>query len=278
MDDPNFRLKILLTMELPFWLNLRIGNYPIESEGDIVYKLHIDCLKWEISSAYDPRNSSREEKFIQIQEDAQDRVIVNKESEQEIGKIFPEGDPVNFRKMSTVVSTVYYLCKDSEFNDNQIVDLINEKKEHLFLLINKFISAYMGYFSTKDFNHEAHLLSDEYLRKSEVRYRIELNDLDITNRIKVPQLFNPKYYPMLFPKSEQEKKFIELMKRGILPSFIRQSIGHANHFNKNGDWRMGILFLDIALESCISEFIKKYNQDVEDDKILEIWAKYTVEE
>ena len=37
---------------------------------------------------------------------------------------------------------------------------------------------------------------------------------------------------------------------------------------------MGIIFLDIALESCINEFIEKYNQDFEEEKLREIGEKY----
>ena len=36
MEDPNFRLKIMLAIELPFWLNLRIGYYPIEYDEHVI--------------------------------------------------------------------------------------------------------------------------------------------------------------------------------------------------------------------------------------------------
>ncbi len=141
------------------------------------------------------------------------------------------------------------------------------------------MEVYLGYFSTRVFCNDVYLLGDSAFSQDRVSIKIILDDNDITQEIGFPMgIYSSPYYPMVFPKKEKENQLFDLLKNKKYPSFTKILRGLSNNFFLHGDIRIGIICLDIALESSISDFIEYYNSKREETspKLKKLKKNHTV--
>ena len=105
-----------------------------------------------------------------------------------------------------------------------------------------------------------------------------INDEDITHKVGHLSggFYSPPFYPAVFPTLDKESQFFNFLNKKRFPSFTKVLKGLSNHFFLHGDIRIGVLYLDIALESCINDFIKYYNEKNPEEKIRKIRKNRTI--
>ena len=293
------RVQFPISLELPFWINLRTGPYTFKHYNyfkqeldpekvkilggipDVVdYTIILDNFMWKIG--FDHINDKLNEMYnpLVITENLDENYIIQESTLKEhFGEKYNQ---IFHQKLKTVLISRQYNIKmiyDSE-KKKKIKYLIRPFVEPIqkdFLrAINEFIQFYLGYFSTKNYCNEPYLISDPSFSHDKANVRIIINGEDKTREVGFPQLiYSPPYYPAMFPSTINETKFIEHLKGNKKPSFTRILIGHANHFFQHGDIRIAILNLDMALESCINDFIEAYNKE-NPDANLKISKNHTL--
>ena len=275
--------KIEIFLELPFWINLRSGIYsflhynylkelvnsnririPEFVEDFSEYRIKLENFMWDVGFDHLKASKDRNLKSVLITEDLKNnRVISNENLEKIFGK---DKDKVFFQKMKTVIQKTYVI--ELHFSENkkaitlnELVDLFLEPvKEDFLKAINEFLEIYLGFFSTKNISNGVFLLSNSAFSADKARVRFFLDEYKIPDIIGFPMNFySHPYYPYAFPEFKKESLFYEYLKKNIRPSFSRVLMGISNYFFLHSDIRIGILYLDMALESCINDFIKFFN-------------------
>ena len=290
------KLEFKLLFEFPYWINLRTGGYTfnhynmlkekldkeiliqlIELDDFIDYSIYLDNFLWSVGVE---KLSFLNKIFIK--EDLESETIINKNDLEELFK--ENQDKVNFRKPKTIVNKNYVFPiifqEETELKLPELIEpFIEPIKLDFIYALNEFIQKYIGYFSTKIFSNDADLLGESAFSIDKVLIRIFLDDKEVTEEIGFPLgFFSHPAYPLLFPSVEKENDFIENLRNHIDPSFTRILMGQSNNFFLHGDIRIGILYLDMALESCINDFIAFFNnqQETDEKKIRKIRKTHTI--
>lgn len=301
MSDNNengTELIVEVSMELPYWVNLRKGNYKFSHKNMLKERLadnglkidlnddftecilFLDNFRWKIGFDHFKEFNENEIPYIMISEDIKNNTIV---SDEELENYFePNKNNVFFQKLKTVVRRTYYIMlsfkEGIDKTEKEIIEKFAEPIKDDFLeAINEFFEIYIGYFSTKKFCNDAYLLGSSSFSYDKVEVRIELNNEDITHKIGFPMRFyDPPFYPNVFPSSEKESQFFNFLNNNRFPSFTKILKGLSNYFFLHGDIRIGVLYLDMALESCIIDFIKYYNEKNSENRIRRIKKNHTI--
>ena len=180
-------------------------------------------------------------------------------------------DEIYRSKLKTVIHKRYVFPitfkNDKALTLKELVEpFIEPLKKDLLKAVNEFLEIYIGYFSTEAFNNDVYLLGDSAFCQERVSIKIYLDDRDVSSDVKFPfGFYIHPYYPMLFPKLEIQKRFFDLLEQKKYPSLTKFMKGISNNYFLHGDVKIGIICLDIALESCISDFITYYNSKQEDN-------------
>ncbi|MHA1757309.1 MAG: hypothetical protein ACTSVV_11105, partial [Promethearchaeota archaeon] len=175
------KVETKYALELPFWLNLRKGKYPIRHfnylktklrsdelyllknlDEFITYPLFIDPFEWKIG--FDHIKSFKENlNEIIISEEVENEKII---SEDILRKYFGnDKDKVHYQKLRTVIHSIPYKFEiqydpNKQKNIKKILNpFINASKEDFLFVINEFIEFYLAYLSNTNINNEAILIS-----------------------------------------------------------------------------------------------------------------------
>jgi len=286
-ENESIELKFEVLFELPFWVNLRTGQYKIMHKnllknlidgnelelishtGDYVdYIITVDNLMWKIG--FDDFKSLEDEnkRTLIVGEDLKSKRIISTSLLDEFfgdkkGEVF-------YNKLKTVISKRYVFPitfkREKELTLKELINpFIEPLKYDLLKAINEFLEIYLGYFSTEVFCNDVYLLGNSAFCQDRVSIKIILDDNDITSDVGFPMgLYSHPYYPTVFPKKAKEKLFFDLLEEKKYPSFTKILKGFSHNFFLHGDIKIGIICLDIALESCLSNFIEYYNSKQED--------------
>lgn len=297
-DDEGNKVIFEVLMELPYWVNLRKGNYKFLhrnilkdklAENDIETGfnkdymdciLHIDNFIWKIGFDHFKEYSDIKAHSILISEDLKNYVVIKDEDLEDI--FGDRKEDVFYQKLKTVVKKTYrFMLKfkdDIKKTEKEIVEKFADPiKDDFLKSVNEFLEIYIGYFSSRTFCNEAYLLGTSAFSVDKVKVKILFNDEDITHKVGFPSgFYSHPFYPSLFPNLEKERQFFEVLNNNQTPSFTKVLKGISNYFFLHGDIRIGILYLDMALESCINDFIKEYNKKNPDAKIRKIKKNHTI--
>lgn len=297
-DGKGNKIIFEVLMELPYWVNLRKGNYKFlhknileeklaESDIEIGIKedyvdciLNVDNFFWRIGFDHFKDYNDIKTNSLLISEDVEKYIIITDEQLEEFFGYRKEN--VFYQKLKTVVKKTYRFMLEFKNGikktEKEIVDKFAEPiKEDFLKSVNEFLEIYIGYFSSKTFCNEAYLLGSSAFSVDKVEVRIFLNDEDITHKVGFPKgFYSHPFYPSVFPNLEKEKKFFEVLKNNQPPSFTKILKGISNYFFLHGDIRIAILYLDMALESCITDFIKEYSKKNSEVKIRKIKKNHTI--
>lgn len=271
-------LRFEILFEFPYWINLRKGRYRIRhfnilkeeikktevvpsSEMDDFedYIITLDNFVWHIGNG-----PIKELPSLIITEDLDKKQIISQDTlEQYFGE---RKDSVVFQKLKTVVFKTYRIFIDyKEEKAKTLKELISPfiepiKKDFLYAM-NEFLQIYIGYFSTKTLCNDSYLLGESSFSSDKVKIKVFIDNEEYTEKIGFPMgLFSHPFYPMVFPSLEKEKKLFEYLDTNQYPSFTKVLMGLSNNFFLHGDVRIGILYLHMALESSINDFINFYNK------------------
>ncbi|MFW9879414.1 MAG: hypothetical protein ACFFG0_40575 [Candidatus Thorarchaeota archaeon] len=297
-DGKGNKVIFEILMELPYWVNLRKGNYKFlhknilkeklaeidieigDKEDYVDCILHVDNFIWRIGFDHFKEYVDIKAHSILISEDVEKYIII---TDEELEEFFGDRkDNVFYQKLKTVVKKTYRIMLEFKNNikktEKEIVDKFAEPiKEDFLKSVNEFLEIYIGYFSSKTFCNEAYLLGSSAFSVDKVQVRIFLNDKDITHEVGFPRgFYSHPFYPSVFPNLEKEKDFFEVLRNNQHPSFTKILKGISNYFFLHGDIRIGILYLDMALESCINDFIKDYSKKNPEEKLRKIKKNHTI--
>ena len=292
------KLKFEISMELPFWINLREGNYNFSHRNVLKEKLaengletdlnkdytdcilHIDNFTWRIGFDDFKEYPDIKTSYIMISEDVANHIFISDEILEEY--FGDRKDCVFFQKLKTVVRRTYNIMlqfKDGiEKTEKDIVQKFADAIKTDFLKsINEFLEIYIGYFSSRSFCNDAYLLGETTFSYDKVAVKIEINNEDITHKVGFPtEFYSPPFYPTVFPSLDKEHQFFDLLNNNRFPSFTKVLKGLSNYFFLHGDICIGVLYLDMALESCINDFIKYYNEKNPEERIRRIKKNRTI--
>ncbi len=299
-SEKNKKLEIQISLELPFWVNLRKGYYKFSHRDILKEKLaengletglnedYVDCtlfidnFRWKIGFDHFKKFEDINAQYIMVSEDFKNQTLIN---DMDLEEYFGEHkDNAFFQKLKTVIRRTYNIMlsfkEGIEKTEKEIVEKFAEPIKIDFLKsINEFLEIYIGYFSTKSYCNDAYLLGGSVFSYDKVDVRIRLDDEDISDKVGFPTMvYSSPYYPTVFPQLDKESKFFDFLNNNRYPSFTKILKGLSNHYFIHGDTRIGVLYLDIALESSINDFIKYYNknQSNPEEKIRKIKKNHTI--
>lgn len=294
-------LKFEFLFELPYWVNLRSGKYKIthknifkelidDSKLEAIsynknyedYVITINNLMWKIGFDDFKNIEIEDQRIILIEEDIKNKRIID---EALLDRFFgKKKNEIHRSKLKTVIHKRYIFPitfkEDKSLTLKELVDpFVEPLKKDILKAVNEFLEIYIGYFSTEVFNNDVYILGDSAFSQERVSLKIYLDDKDISSDVKFPfGFYSHPYYPMIFPKIEIQERFFDLLKQKKYPSLAKVMKGISNNYFLHGDVKIGIICLDIALESSISDFIIYYNSKQEDNskKLNELKKKKTM--
>jgi len=292
-------LIISISVELPFWMNIRSGEYPIErwtrfgeelskrgiqnkilnsvKDNVVKHTLIVENFKWKIG--IDDINF--EKHFTGVQQKNYDIFVIEDHEKREIvsdsllNKYFGANQKfVSYKKIKTEITIKYHLTLNDFRGKDTILAISDVLKDDSLKAINEFISIYTGFFSTINWSNDASIVGPSIFTQENTRIQLTLDGKDMSSEFGFPMsFFNSGRYPAAFPSFSVEKLFFDYLDKNIKPSFSKILKGFSNHFFDHGDVRIGILFLNMSLESCIESFIEYFNNKNEKGKKLKELSK-----
>ncbi len=287
-----------IMLELPFWINLRSGKYTFihynflkealnpekikilsHLEDLEEYSLILQNFLWKIG--FDHLNKLNSQfPPIYIKENVGQGYVVNENQlKDHFGEHFIK---VFHKKMKSVIQKTYTLEIQYDASKHKspkelIAPFFEPIKQDLLLALNEFLELYQGYFSTKVLNNDSSFVADPIIAMDRTSIDVIVDGEDKTLEIGFPLgFYSHPYYPMNFPQRELGDKFREYAAKGLKPSFAKTLVGYSNHLFLQSDPRLGILYLDMALESCVTDFIQFYNEKNPAPKISPLTKSHTL--